>query len=753
MPHGHGARRGLGRRLWRWLFYAVHVSLRGLALLLLLGVLLVVTSYLGLRAAFNEERIRSVFVAQIQDILHLPVQIDKVLLTPGGVKLLGLRVMQRRDMPGQYFLTSDTVLVRVKLAALLRRRLELNQVKLVRPSLQLVRNEVGQWNAAGIFFSSHVAQAMPMGRFSLPMSLGADLTVVSHGIIRVEDRLQGTSYRFDDVNLTVDRFSVDRPFPFVLSCDNESSFSGRSLKSSLEVEGSMSLASCDWPRAFLRARKFSAIVAGVAARGAVAWTGWRPSEIECSVSLPSVGPADWRRLSGREWDLQLPASQWTLQAAFQPPGLLRIQSLRAQTSTFAAREAGDVDFSSATLKTEVSVEGLPLAKVKEAYPAWGGLDLRGVLGGVITVDGPWRLLRLRQGSIRVSRAGGKLKNFRMEGADLSVSASDDLKDMALSVAGGQGVVFARPFADLSLFARLRRDELKVDRLAVRLLGARIALQARLRDLKDLREVAVTGRANRLRWEDAQSFVSDIAAGISTSAGRVASKAAGPWVRIFKYSIPRNFPDTIGHIAIGSVMHKNFTCKNVDMLWDIRGVSPTLKRVQGDAWVSFGPGRVEDLPAVQDANKFLKIIFLPFVYMHKMNNLSVLSAATAYPHSFDFARIEGDYGLSQGIATTRLFYVDSPQMVAFTDGQADFAKETVNLDIMTRLSHYRGKLPEWWVDELGRPAIRFRVKGNLNLPELEPRLSKMASDEIEKAVSRARAMAKQRRSVLDKLRKL
>ena len=83
MPHGHGAKNGLGRRLGRWLFYAVHVSLRGLALLLLLGVLLAVTSYLGLRAAFNEERIRSVFVAQIQDILHLPVQIDKVLLAPG----------------------------------------------------------------------------------------------------------------------------------------------------------------------------------------------------------------------------------------------------------------------------------------------------------------------------------------------------------------------------------------------------------------------------------------------------------------------------------------------------------------------------------------------------------------------------------------------------------------------------------------------------------------------------------------------
>jgi hypothetical protein len=140
-------------------------------------------------------------------------------------------------------------------------------------------------------------------------------------------------------------------------------------------------------------------------------------------------------------------------------------------------------------------------------------------------------------------------------------------------------------------------------------------------------------------------------------------------------------------------------------------------------------------------------------MHKMNNLSVLSAATAYPLSFDFTRIEGDYGLSQGVANTRLFYVDSPQMVAFAEGSADFAKEAVDLNIMTRLSSYRGKLPEWWVDELGRPAISFRVRGNLNLPELEPRLSKMASDEIEKAVAQARAKAKKRQSILDKLRKL
>jgi len=36
----------------------------------------------------------------------------------------------------------------------------------------------------------------------------------------------------------------------------------------------------------------------------------------------------------------------------------------------------------------------------------------------------------------------------------------------------------------------------------------------------------------------------------------------------------------------------------------------------------------------------------------------------------------------------------------------------------------------WVDEAGRPAIAFRVKGDMNDPQLDPRLRKMTADEIE-----------------------
>jgi hypothetical protein len=202
--------------------------------------------------------------------------------------------------------------------------------------------------------------------------------------------------------------------------------------------------------------------------------------------------------------------------------------------------------------------------------------------------------------------------------------------------------------------------------------------------------------------------------------------------------------------VGETTHKNFSFHNTEIMWDLHGVTPSLEGVGGDARIAFGPGRVEDIQAVQESNKFLRVVFLPYIYMHKMNSLSVLSAAQAYPKSLDFNRIEGQYSIERGVVTTKFFQVDSPQLLAYADGTADFGREQVDMSIMTRLTNYRAPLPEWWVDELGRPAIGFRVKGDLNKPDLEPRLHKMQSDEIEKILTEGRGRAKSRFESIEKL---
>ncbi|HAM36943.1 MAG TPA: hypothetical protein DEB40_06905 [Elusimicrobia bacterium] len=755
MPQTVKKKKGFFYYSWRGLGYLVRGFLRGLGLTFLLCFLLAVIAYVGLRATFDEERIKSVFVDQLQSRLRRPVQIDRVLLTPHGVKLRGVRVVEKPSVPGQYLLTSDAVLVTVKLSSLPRLRLDLGEVKFVSPYIQLLRDDAGGWNVSDIFLSTHSAQSMPVGRLSLPVSFAAELTVVERGVIKVEDRLKQTSYRFGNVNLAVRSFAVDRPFSLAAECDNISTLAGRSISTTLALEGAVSLAGFDWSEAYLRANKLVLTVDGRTIQGTAGLTGLPPTEIDVEASFPDLGPQDWRRYFDKELDLSLPASRWQLKAAVPAPRRIRIRRLHVESPPLSASAMGSLDFSSApaTVNGEVSVVNFPLSQAEVFYPRWRPLALRGMLTGFAGLSGPLSRLQLERGSLAVSRAGGQFSNFAVNGGDVSVTGSDGLEKFKLSVENGQGALFASPFSDLSVSATLDKADLKVERFNVRFIDSRLALKARVRNLADPKEVSVLGSVDRLRWEEAHGLVSSIVARVSTQTAPAPAAQPRTWVRTFKYVIPKKFPDTIGQITIGSVAHKNFAFNNVDLLWDIRGISPSLNRVSGDVKVSFGPGRVADVPAVQAANKFLRIIFLPFVYMHKMNNLSVFSTATAYPKTLDFNRIEGEYGLNKGVATTRLFYVDSPQVVAFADGAADFGKETVNMMILTRLTGYRQPLPEWWVDELGRPAIAFRVKGDLNLPDLDPRLSKMTGDEIEKALDGAKAKAKKRYAALEKLREL
>ena len=67
----------------------------------------------------------------------------------------------------------------------------------------------------------------------------------------------------------------------------------------------------------------------------------------------------------------------------------------------------------------------------------------------------------------------------------------------------------------------------------------------------------------------------------------------------------------------------------------------------------------------------------------------------------------------------------------------------------------GKVFDWSVkgNMIGRPAIGFHVRNDLNKPDLDPRLSKMGANEIERAVGDCKARSKLHQGALAKARDL
>lgn len=704
----------------------------------------------------DAERVRKGLLFRLEERLGRPVLIQRLILTPQGLKLHNLKILGAgpEEPP---LLESDHALLTIRLAPLLARRVEIKNARLSSPRIRLSRPSGGEWNFADILRRAAAGQGAPPAGLLTPVALAAERFTIEDGRLEVADEARGARAAIERFTLSVENFSLKDAFAYALSFDNESTVSSRTVTASLSASGEASLAGLDPAGFFVRASELELKVDGRVVRGLGQLVGLAPPLLEAELLAPALEDGVWRAYLGRPLPVVFPPGRWKARVRFEGPKLLAVESLSVTAGPLVAEATGQLDLRGelARVEAQVWLSSFPLSSAPAFYPKAERWALKGSAWGRAVLSGDRERLSLHEASLSVRGLGAKFQLGAVTGGDADLEATRDFNYVALRVRRGAGESFSNTVTDLSLWARLSRRDLSVEGASLSWNGERLRARARVVDISNPKEVSVSAALDKLHWEKTQQLVGGFLAAFSTGTTRAqAARAQGkPWVKIFKYAIPRRFPDTIGRLRIAAVEHKNFSFANTDLLWDIRGIDPSLKKAAGDLWIGFGPGRVSDIEAVQDSHKFLRIIFLPYVYMHKMNKLSALSAATAYPKTLDFSRIEGEYGVAQGVVTTRFFSVDSPQLKAYADGTADFGRERVDMGILTRLTSYNYPLPEWWVDESGRPAIAFRVKGDLGNPDLEPRLNKMASDEIEVAVEEGRKRAKARFGAAQKLENL
>ncbi|MDE2492205.1 MAG: AsmA family protein [Elusimicrobia bacterium] len=734
-----GALRAVGRVL--------HSILRVLGALFVVAVLAAVGLGVYAYRTFSPENARALAVGQLTDLLSRQVSINRLVLSPRGFKVLGLRVRDKR--PGAADLVDcDSALVTVDLGALLRRRLQIDAVVLQSPRISLRRDPDGRWALNGILGR----RGSGSGSSLLPAALASAQTVVRGGTLLVDDEKNGNKVALKDLSLRVDGFAPDKPFAVEASFSSEETLGGRTLEAAVAASGRVDLAGLNWSSATATADRFSVDLQGIPFTGRATLSSFLPPRLDVRVASPAIGPAGWKSLLGRDVALSLPPVRWSAQGWFPALGMLEVDTITARTPAGEAYATGLLDFEadSPTLSVEAWTDGADLARAASWSPSWAKRRLTGRASGRISVTGWWGRLQARDGSLSLRDFGASWGRRKLSGADVDATASDEFSRVTATASKGRVEALGDVFSDVALALSIKDQNLSLDRLSLRWAGSNIRVRGRVEHLSKPKQVVLSATADKIDWESAARLVADFRAALSSGTARAGGDSSGdrPWLRTFKYAIPRGFPDTAGHVHVGEISHPDFTCRNFDAVWTLRGVTPALDKVNGEARLRFGPGQVKDIPAVQNANQFLRVVFLPFVFMHKMNSLSVFSAGTAYPKSLGFRLIDGEYGASKGVVTTRYFHLDSDQLVAYAQGTADFAREKVDMNILTRLTGYRGTLPEWWVDEEGRPAIGFRVAGDINSPDLQPRFKKIGAHEIEDDVAAARARSRARFQALE-----
>ncbi len=732
-----------------------HFALRVIKLLLegfALGILIFVSVLLGvffyLPHLMNGARTRQILTETLQEKLNRPVSIGSIWATFNGLKIGDISIGGTAQDPG-VLLEAQSVVLNLDLTHLLEKQVGIGAIHLRGVRLRLQRGASGPWNIVSIFSSagSGKREINIFGKIPLSLVLSPSGLSIEDGRIQIEDAQSSATLNVHILDGDMKPLDFSRPTFLHLSGDVKGAVFGRPMNASLTFQGVADFNSFDMNRAFLRAEKFSLESSSYSVSGSFRLVGFKEPNIDASLQLPALGPSDWKNIFDHQWNIHLASSVCDFDADFSSSAI-DVRQFSIVSGPLKAEAEGNISlFPGFTPQGlfAVQVNGFPLDAAASIFPPVKVYQLKGTVNASAQMSGDLKKMKIESSTFSAGKFSAHIFGVREKADHLDFSSENDFAKMSFNAKGAEVRTASNTFSRLSGdFFLIKKRDLFIHSLYFKWHDSIFRAKGHIFPLPRPRMVAIAGSINKINYEEVEDFLKQMQ-NLDSKAARArfrkASQANEPWqkrwVRKFKSFIPRKFPNTMGGIHIGEIVQDDFYVKNVNLLWKLKGVTPRLNHLSGEAGITLGKGEVKDIETLQKSHKLLKIIFLPYVYMHKMNSFSVLSAAEAYPKTLDFNEIQGEYGIRNGVITTRFSYVNGPELVAYAEGKADFAKEKIDMSVLTRLTHYGAPLPEWWVDELGRPAIGFRVTGDLNHPDVEPRLSKIKAGEISGDVKRGR----------------
>jgi hypothetical protein len=689
-----------------------------------------------LERAATPERLKAAVTEGLGRATGRPVSIRRAFVTLRGLRLRGLSVYDKEGAPPAFQCRS--ALLTVSIAALLReRRIRFATLALDGPELDW---PAAGWSPPGRPGVPAPVKAVPERLIGLPVAWSVEKIRIDNGVARFRSRAGGSDLRLDNLRVAAGPFRFFGSLPFEWKADWDWIVAGARFKGSGRGKGTVRVRASDWRRATVEDSGLRLHIVGLGdIKGRAKIGGFPEPDISLDVESPAVSWGIPRKWLGKPSRAALPAAHWSGRARWSGKAL-RVDSLTALVPEGRLQGGGVIDDSGPDVVWHADIESqLPSLKRLEAlvsppmsFSADGDMKASVSLSGV---GGKWKVLsaRLQWGKARLSTP-----DFDVLGADVLAQARENFSTIDWAVSRGTVRWLDEFFRGIKGAATLAGGRLSIEKLffAWGKLAAR--LSGRLDGLPRLKRLSVAGSITRVEWERAATLSEKIVEHYGSPRDHpYAPSGDEAWVKALKYSLPNSFPALSGNLKIFGIVGKDFLIDRTNLRWSMDGLTPALHALNGSLAATLGPGRVGDIKSVQESSKILKILFLPYIYMYRLNHLAIFNAATAYPRSFAFSRIGANYIVKRGRIDSRYFYVRSPEFSAFADGSADFADETVDLRVLTQLTHYQAPLPEYLVDEEGRPAISFHVRGNLNHPNIDLDLRKMGAHEVEAAILRAR----------------
>lgn len=170
----------------------------------------------------------------------------------------------------------------------------------------------------------------------------------------------------------------------------------------------------------------------------------------------------------------------------------------------------------------------------------------------------------------------------------------------------------------------------------------------------------------------------------------------------------------GRVDVGSLVHPQATLGQLKSSWDLTGIGPDLRPLNGTARFSVAGGRLKSAKEMGASNPALKVLTLPLAIFQGLGR-----AAMGIPDLSDIEvrSITGDYLIQNGVMHVRESHLDSEKADVRATGSVDLPKEALDLVVTAQVGRVA-------------PPLDIQVRGTVAEPKTKLKVGKALADGLQ-----------------------
>ncbi|MBI5240864.1 MAG: AsmA family protein [Elusimicrobia bacterium] len=168
----------------------------------------------------------------------------------------------------------------------------------------------------------------------------------------------------------------------------------------------------------------------------------------------------------------------------------------------------------------------------------------------------------------------------------------------------------------------------------------------------------------------------------------------------------------GRFNVGELRHPNVNAKDVKAFWELSGLTPDMKSLDGIATLQVAGGNFNNIGKLATQSPIVKVLIFPLLIIQKIGGVGGLRIFPDF-NNITFTEIGGDYKFDQGVMTVRDTHLYSDAAQVQSQGMINLPTEKLDLTVTA---------------QVGRVApMDIKVTGTFDKPVTKTQVGKFIKD--------------------------